>query len=165
MEMTSHLTNTELEEFVSNPAKGWGTHLETCAECLKEVARLRETVQMLRPHAQRSEEFWQQQRWAIRARISGAAPPAAKLWPRAAWATALAMILAGTLILRTAPTPKAKEVQVDPDHELLLAVERAMQSQVPPSLEPAALLAREISDNTKIGPTSSSLDKEKNHEE
>jgi hypothetical protein len=165
MEMTSHLTNNELDEFLADPAKGLGTHLETCEDCLREVARLREAVHLYRPDGHKSEAFWQQQRWAIQARIESEASPVGHPMPRAAWAAATAMILAALLVLGIRPKPAPERLQIDPDHELLIAVERAVHSEVPTALEPAALLAREISDSSPTSSLPPVLYQEKNHAE
>jgi len=48
MEITPHLSEVELAEFISDPSRGLGTHLAHCDACLYEVARMRETVAGLR---------------------------------------------------------------------------------------------------------------------
>ncbi len=51
-------------------------------------------------------------------------------------------------LLRTGPSPVPGPSQIqfspDPDQELLVAIEQAVQSDGPASLEPAALLAEQI---------------------
>jgi hypothetical protein len=161
MEITPHLSEVELAEFVSDPSLGLGTHLAHCDSCLYEVARLRETVAGLRELSPGADEFWTRQRAAIRTAIA-AAPhrPAWRFPPRLAWAGAAAvLVLAGFLVgggnvpppaplANTGSTPN-DAAAYDPDHELLLAVEHVMQSSGPEALEPAAYLVREINRNAR----------------
>jgi hypothetical protein len=53
------------------------------------------------------------------------------------------MVLAGMMLDRASVVPPQKG-QVDPDHELLVEVERVVHSDGPAALEPAALLAEEM---------------------
>jgi hypothetical protein len=48
------------------------------------------------------------------------------------------------LMLDRAPVVPPQAAPVDPDHELLLAVERAVRNDGPAALDPAALLAEEM---------------------
>jgi hypothetical protein len=86
--------------------------------------------------------FWQRQQAAIRGRI--AAREHAWLRPLTGWAGALGLIVVGLLLLNGSPAPKPAQARIDPDQELLYAVEDAVSSEVPAALEPAALLADEI---------------------
>jgi hypothetical protein len=161
MEITPHLTDAELAEFVSDASRGLGTHLELCDTCLLEVARLREAVAEMRSTRNQPEEFWSRQRAAIRSRLSAA--PGNRFLPRLAWAGALAVAVLAGLALnhhKPAPAPVARHVPVDPDHALLLAVERVMRSNGPAALEPATYFVREISQNAPSNPTSSKKHKE-----
>ena len=151
MEMTSHLSEAELAEFVSDPSKGLGTHLEFCDSCLNEVARLRQTVADLKTAGQKPQEFWDRQRDAIRTQIAAAPLAPAPKIHRLAWAPVLAVIvLAGLLVSGGAPAPQAVQPQaaVDPDHQLLLAVEHVMQSSGPEAFEPATYFVQEIRQET-----------------
>ena len=98
--------------------------------------------ELLRSATERPEWFWKKQQAAIRGRIAGAPQP----WLRlvAGWAMTMALVALALVLLRRNPAPPAQQVQADPDQELLMAVEQSLQSDVPASLEPAALLAEEI---------------------
>jgi hypothetical protein len=160
MEITPHLSEAELAEFVSDPSRGLGTHLAHCDSCLYEVARMRETVAGLRGVSSEADEVWICQRAAIRATIAATPKRPAWRFPRLAWAGATAVIvLAGFLVSdRNVPSPVPvaatdptanNPAANDPDHELLLAVEHVMQSSGPEALEPAAYLVREINRNAQ----------------
>ena len=51
--------------------------------------------------------------------------------------------ISGWLVQRPLALP-TQDVRVDPDHELLMEVERVVQTDGPLALEPAALLAEEM---------------------
>ena len=96
-----------------------------------------------RAAAERPESFWERQRLAVRGRIESAGKRR-RVLRRSSWAAAAAvaaLVLALT-IARRSPRPPAAP---DPDHELLVAVERSLEREVPAALEPAALLAGELS--------------------
>ncbi len=87
--------------------------------------------------------FWTRQRAAIRSRIAveqASHQPAKGL----VLATALALILVVTTVLKTSAPPPMLQAQTDPDQELLLAVEQAVYSDVPEALAPATILAEEM---------------------
>ena len=66
--------------------------------------------------------------------------------PAVAWSALAAMVLlAGWMVSRPVALPR--QTQVDPDHELLMAVERAVHNDGPAALDPAALLADEMVQN------------------
>ena len=109
---------------------------------------LRQTLEALpgwaRAATEQSDEFWRNQRIAIWSRISWAEERSARRIPTLAWAVAAAMIaVSGWLLEQPMPAPP-REVYVDPDHELLMEVERMVQIDGPLALEPAALLAQEM---------------------
>ncbi len=160
MEITQHLSEVEMAEFISDPSLGLGTHLAHCDFCLYEVARMRETVAGLRGLSSEPDEYWIRQRVATRTAI--AATPSRPAWrfPRLAWAGAMAVIVLAGLLAGggNVPTPAPVATRnpttgdptaTDPDHELLLAVEHVMQSSGPEALEPAAYLVREINRNVR----------------
>lgn len=101
--------------------------------------------------AERSEMFWQRQQAAIRSRIA-VEKASQRSWIGFAWATALSLILLATLALRINPPLPPTAKPVDPDQQLLVSVEQAIHSGVPEALEPAAMLADDISQ--MIEPTS-----------
>jgi len=91
----------------------------------------------------RPDLFWQRQAAAIRSRIAveeaSKRPLTGFVW---AAALSLALLLGMLLSLRSAPVRSV--AQTDPDHDLLVAVEHAVNNEGPEALEPAALLADEI---------------------
>ncbi|MGA9812592.1 MAG: hypothetical protein WBQ64_07445 [Terriglobales bacterium] len=136
MEIIRHLSPEELIDLVIQSDQ---QALRPTLEALPEWART---------SAERSEEFWQKQRGAVWSCISS--------WDRrptgwmvrrplvlACSVVAAIVLLAGLMLNRASyvPPPKA---QVDPDHELLMAVERAVHNDGPAALDPAALLAEEM---------------------
>jgi hypothetical protein len=131
MEIIRHLNNEELTDLVID----------------SDQQALRQTLEALpgwgRAATERDDQFWQEQRAAIWSRISAESQPVHRL-PIFAGAVAAAMILLAALMLnRAAPVPPP-QVQLDPDHELLVQVERVVHSDGPTALEPAALLAEEM---------------------
>ena len=151
MEIRPHLSESELAEFISDPSRGLGTHLEICDPCLNEVARLRETAAGMKTAADKPQDFWDRQRTAIRTQLADRPTPAKSRIPGLAWAPALAvLVLAGLLLSGGTPAPPIEtRVPVDPDHQLLLAVERVMQSNGPEALEPATYFVQEIKQETR----------------
>ena len=103
-----------------------------------EIAVFAEAV---RGEAERPPSFWLAQRVAIAGRIQGSERKASL---RLAWAASLALVVIATSLLAQAPLPAASVAAYDPDHELLVGVERAVRRPVPQALEPARLLAQEI---------------------
>ncbi|HVO82219.1 MAG TPA: hypothetical protein VMT28_15900 [Terriglobales bacterium] len=101
-----------------------------------------------RAAAERSDAFWQQQHQQVRRRIAESERSSRRIPVGLAWATALALALVAAAMLGSAPlpapAPAATAVPEDSDQQLLMAVEQAVQSRVPDSLEPASLLAEEM---------------------
>jgi hypothetical protein len=129
--------------------EGAAVHIERCAQCREEYAGTQKTLTSL-PEAVRVATgqpyfFWQRQQAAIRSRIA-IEEASHRDWRGFVWAMVASLILLATLLLngvRTSPKPQI-QVQTDADQELLLAVEQAVESGVPESLAPAALLAEDI---------------------
>lgn len=98
--------------------------------------------------SERADEYWNKQRREIWNRISAREERTTQVSPRLLWG-ALAVIATFAMLLLFQGSEPQKQVhtQIDLDHELLLAVERAVQLDGPEALEPAALLAREIGRN------------------
>jgi hypothetical protein len=110
--------------------------------------QLRQTLEAL-PNWARSatghnDEFWQNQRISVWSQISAAENRSARRAPILAWALVGAMMAVSGWLLERAMVVPPHEVYVDPDHELLMEVERMVQIDGPLALEPAALLAREM---------------------
>jgi hypothetical protein len=139
-------------------------HLANCQPCQQERERVEEALRMFsaanRENAHRPESFWEQQALRIRAARNERAKKsrvALTLTPGLA-----VLLLIGAALLSRVPNsqppaalnPPAAEAGADrlSDHELLLEVERAVQSDTPLSLEPAML----VEENDSSMPLSSS---------
>lgn len=131
MEIIRHMSNEELADLSIDSDR----------------RALRETFDALPGWAQvateNNQEFWQNQRAGVWARISQAERRSARL-PILGWALAAVTIAASGWLLNRPSDLRPHQVRVDPDHELLLEVERAVQTDGPLALEPAALLAEEM---------------------
>ncbi len=157
MEISGHLSEKELAEMVLTSTPATSAHLERCNQCLDEVSRLRDWVHELRSQGEEGAEFWEVQQNAIRTRLSPANTTRDSRSARVAWAMAAVALATATglVVAGRRPEPEiAPQVRVDPDHELLLEVERSLQTGGPEALEPAALLAREIGQQTVSNPAS-----------
>jgi hypothetical protein len=146
MEIRAHLSDEELMEALGSPGKGLVAHLDVCDSCRMEVGRLRQALDAEVLEIPLSEDFWGQQRTAIQKRIEVLSETRRHRPPRMAWAALAATILLGTLWMNDSEKPvmPQHQIQVD-DQELMIAVERTMQTNVPEALEPASLLAQEMS--------------------
>lgn len=142
MEMKAHLTEEELAQAWFEPGRGTVAHLENCDRCRMELKRLRQAMQS--PEIG-SDEVWDSQRQRIWDKIetSRSSPQASGL----RWSCALAalILLAATLSMNSGnripePIPAQAKTQVDSDHELLLEVDRIVQSDGPIALQPAGLM-------------------------
>jgi hypothetical protein len=147
MQLMRHLNDEELSELLMESDQ---RDLQPVLDALP--ASLRET-------AERPEWFWQRQQAVIHSRV--AAAEGGWLKPVTAWASVFALVLLALLLLRSNPAPQPAQARTDPDQELLIAVERAMQTDVPEALEPASLLADEIS-SPQVN--SNHISKENQHE-
>ncbi|MGH9531016.1 MAG: hypothetical protein ACRD2Q_01400 [Terriglobales bacterium] len=110
----------------------------TSAQDHAAIAALAES---LRAAGERPEGFWHMQRSAIQERIQGTERRTSL---RMAWAGSMALITVAVSLLAQAPAPASAMAVSDPDHDLLVGVERAVRRPVPQALEPAQLLAQEI---------------------
>jgi len=165
MAVKAHLTDEQLTELLLDGRAVAAEHVQACAPCRAELLRLLGATEALRKDLSEatSEDFWQRQRTAIWTRLASQ-PGQAQQGIGWAWAAATALALVAALLLGQSPAPVPAQARVDPDHELLLAVERAVQSDGPQALAPAALLAREMTQNLSVGSGSSINQKETNHE-
>jgi len=102
----------------------------------------------------------EQQRTAIWAKIDLGEPGK---FPVLAWASGATVLVAATLLISIVPTVPPR-VTADSDHELMVQLERTLQSEVPVALEPASLLAREIRQNSQLNSSSPDRKKESSHE-
>lgn len=95
-----------------------------------------------REAAGRPDFFWKRQESAIRSRIKAGQRPLPRL--SLAWSCGLALILLSALFWRDVSPREPLTSQPDADQQLLISVERVVGSDLPASLEPAALLSDEI---------------------
>jgi hypothetical protein len=95
--------------------------------------------------ADRPPEFWERQRMEILSRVSALESQGVARVPRLAWSIAVALVVIAGFLLNSGPRVEpVLRAQTDPDRELLVEVEHAMQTGGPSALEPAAMLAEEI---------------------
>ena len=125
-------------------------HIAECQACQAERDQLdlalRQFASANREYAKRPEGFWESQAGRIRAarrESDSKSSLTMTLVP-----SVVVLLLAAFAILGRAPgvrpiRPAAPVAQVDSDHELLLEVERAIQSDTPRALEPATLMVNE----------------------
>jgi hypothetical protein len=139
MRLTRDLSNDETEMSLDSDQQHW----------LRTLGPLSEWVRAVTDHP---DAFWEQQQAEIRKRI--ATPDRSPARVAAVGASAFAMVVLAILFLHIGPALPPPGAQSDPDQELLVAVEQAVQSGVPQALEPAAMLAEEIS--SSVQPTSTS---------
>lgn len=147
MQFIGHLSDAELTELLQ----------EREQEEMQQV--LVSLPDCLRGATERPEWFWQRQQAAIRGRI---ATEHARFRPFATWAGALTLMVLALLLLNRGfvPAPQTTQAQADPDQELLIAVESAVDSEGPAALEPASLLAYEISNPARPASRSQHASKE-----
>lgn len=150
--MKQHLSEEQLADLIleesSAPAsQSSRDHLAQCSDCAAEVGRLRAALSGVHQQATRAAErpaaFWREQRRQMGARLV----PGALFETRwFAWSAAMAavLLLAVALSQRVPSAPPAAQAQPDPDHQLLVEVERSLRRDVPLALEPAALIAQEL---------------------
>jgi hypothetical protein len=128
-------------------------HLANCPCCQGEREKteraLRQFADQQREQASRPESFWEEQAGRIRAARSSLtrrAPFPAVLVP----ALALLLVLGLELTPRRQPParPPNAQVQAVSDHDLLVAVERAVDNATPYALEPVALAVEEPESNS-----------------
>ncbi len=151
--MQEHLSDEQLTERLLNapgdPASQ--AHLTACPACREEEEGLRQLLagyrQATNAMAERPASFWHGQQGGLAARWTGHSTG----W-RLAWAATVAAVVL-TAILMQEKTPPAKSfATTDPDHALLVDVERSVRREVPRALEPAALLAQELSRDANAQP-------------
>jgi hypothetical protein len=132
MEIIRHLSDDELA----------GLTLASDEQCLRET--LGNLPACAQTASQRPDEFWQEQRAKVWSRVAQTERSVAQRFPVLTWAAVATMIAIAILMLHRGPTAETRQARVDPDHELLIEIERAVQSDGPEALEPAALLAQEM---------------------
>lgn len=156
MQTRNHLSDDELAEMLTERGKT-SPHFADCPACKAGFENLRHALQSLPSHAVAAtsmpDDFWQKQQLGIRTLIASE-PAQTHRFPALAWVSALAVaVLAGVLLNGiTRPVPTA-EALTDPDHELLVEVERIMRSDSVSALQPASLLVQEINRNAEYDST------------
>jgi hypothetical protein len=136
MEIIRHLSNDELTDLTIE----------------SDQRALRSTLEALpgwaRASTERPEEFWQEQRSKVWSRIASSeslpSPRLVRRSPLLAWSAVMALVLLAGFMLDRGSIAPPHNAPLDPDHELLLAVERAVNNDGPAALDPAALLAEEM---------------------
>jgi len=158
MEIIRHLSDEQLSDML----------LESDMQSLEPTLRvLPEWAQAM---TERPETFWRKQQESIQQRIASTEDRRRHSAPVLAWAMAVAVVALAVIFLNHGPSgsnslPPTLQTQItDPDHELLLHVEEAVQSGGPAALEPAAMLAQEISEHAVLAPTATYPKKETSHE-
>lgn len=151
MEIMRHLTNEELADLALASDR---QSLRLEIEALPEWSRIA---------SERADEFWEKQRAEVWSRINAGDERKLRHALVFAWSAAAAIIaIAGVILSSGSREPVIPQAQVDPDQELLMAVERVVQSEALPSLQPAALLTREM---VRASSASTIRKKELSHED
>jgi hypothetical protein len=133
MEIMRHLTNEEQTDLV----------LASDQQSLRpEIEALLERSCIA---SERADEFWERQRAKIWSRINAGEVRKSVHALVFVWSAAAAIIaIAGVMLSSSSRKPVIPHARVDSDQELLMAVERVVQSEALPSLQPASLLTREM---------------------
>jgi hypothetical protein len=148
--MSGHLNEEQIVAVAIGEAGQEATaHIEACAACRGEAERVGAALagfaEGTRAEADRPEAFWAWQRSAILARLAQGSARTRRL----AWASATALLIVAALAMNQLAPTKDATVAYDPDHALLVDVERMMRREVPAALQPAALLAAEMDQAVK----------------
>lgn len=155
--MKAHLNEEQLSAaLLSGDDASVAAHLAICNECRHELEDIRAALTRIRAESlalgERPQGFWREQQIAIASRI----PAGHEYETRPlAWAASLAVFaLVAAVLTQSVPSlqPQASRpsgsavvsAPADPDHDLLVAVERSARRGVPRALEPATLLAQEL---------------------
>ena len=133
MEIMRHLTNEELTD-LALASDQQSLRLEI--EALPEWSRIA---------SERADEFWEKQRAEIWSRVNaGDERKSRHALVFASSAAAAIIAIASVMLSFSSREPVIPQARVDSDQELLMTVERVVQSEALPSLQPAALLTREM---------------------
>ena len=133
-------------------------HIAGCPPCQAERDHVEDALRQFaaanREYAKRPEDFWELQ--AARIRAARRDSDAKSRLTMTLVPTVVVLLLSAFAILGRAPgvRPVQPAAQVDTDHELLLEVERAIQSDTPRALEPATLMVDESDGNLPLDPAS-----------
>jgi len=136
-------------------------HIAHCPPCQTEREKVEDALRQFgaanREYANRSESFYEQQAARIRA-----AQQESKQRSRLTMAlvpSLVVLVFLAVALLGKAPGVRPAVVtppvqQTDSDHELLLEVERVIQSDTPRALEPATLMVEDSDGNRPLNRTS-----------
>ena len=135
-------------------------HLANCPACEAERERVHEVLRQFgaasRQRASRPEYFWEQQAARIRV-MRNDCGKRSRLGLTLTPGLAALLLLAFTLLGQGPTSPPApvarKATQTDADQELLVAVERAVESNTPLALEPVTLKVEESDGNLPLKAT------------
>jgi hypothetical protein len=145
-------------------------HIANCEPCQAERERMEEALRQFgaanREYAARTEDFWEKQAARIRAhrrQSQSRARMAAVMAPALG-----ALLFVGIVLVNRAPRVEraaqtTPAVQVDSDHELLLAVERAVDLDTPQALAPVAW-REEVRDGSAPSGVKSNQKENRSHE-
>ena len=147
--MHTHLTDEQLTKRIVAECDS-GADMEECRHCQSETESLRRAILQwaAQTHlvAERPASFWYSQERAILHQISGRQTARALSWAVAMIAVALAVSLS-----LEPSRPASAVAEMDPDQMLLLEVQSSVRRPVPRALEPATLLAEDLSQATQPG--------------
>ena len=136
-------------------------HIANCQPCQGERERVEEALRQFAAvnlqYANRPDSFWEQQAARIQAAHFGSAQRSRMtmvLVPTVAVLLLLAFAILGRAPGGRPVATSRPAVQVDPDHELLLRVERALQADTPLALAPATLMVEESDNDLPLQTTS-----------
>ena len=147
--MNGHLSGERWAAAVLSKQEGSSAnHAAECTGCRDELSAASAALDAYRAHVREvielPESFWRRQREAIHARAQR--HDFSHPWRRWIWATATIMlVLCASMILSHKSAPLVQSAaQTVSDDELLLGVQRSIQSDLPQALRPAALLTQEM---------------------
>lgn len=143
--MSGHLTEEQQDELLLGERAAEATeHVAECEACRAEVERMRAALggfgAAVEAGVARPEGFWAWQRRAILARLRQGSARTQKL----AWAGAMVLLVLMAVALHFQARPERLATAYDPDEALLIDVARTVRSEVPSTLQPAALLSWEM---------------------
>jgi hypothetical protein len=142
MEMNHNWDDAEIAELLARTCDGEAGQR---SDCQQEHDRLRQLLShahdALLAASERPPTFWYRQQAAIRSRIAIEKTSKQPLWGSLIATSVL--ILLTVFLLRPSTVNPVAATQVDADDELLMAVEQAVQTQVPDALAPASLLSED----------------------
>jgi len=166
--MNKHLGDSEIAQMIAGGRIPVGSHAEHCTQCRLEIdnieKRFRNLGEWSKSASDMPEEFWAAQRMRTVRSLKTATDPARLMFPRIAWPAFVGLVVLATVMLASTPSLPTEETQAATDHDLLVQVERALESGGPAALAPTSILLQEISGNTASSLDSRDQTREINHE-